>query len=182
MNKLNDIRSGEEIDCRSDKRKFIWHACEICGKERWVLLRKGLPTHLRCTSCGRKGKGNSFWRGGHIRDNKGYVYIYVYPNDFFYPMTSKDRSYIAEHRLVMAKHLNRCLLPWEVVHHKNGIKGDNRLENLKLLPSQGEHISDSLLKREGEKLKKRVDELEKRVTLLEAENLLLRQNSKVVYT
>jgi len=180
MNKLNDIRNGEEIGYENGK--FIWHACEICGKERWVLLQKGLPSHLKCTACGRKGKGNSFWRGGRIKDNKGYVYIYVYPNDFFYSMTTKDRNYIAEHRLVMAKHLNRCLLPWEVVHHKNGIKGDNRLENLKLLSSQNEHISDSLLKREGGKLKKRVDELEKRVTLLEAENLLLRQNSRVIYT
>lgn len=47
---------------------------------------------------------------------------------------------IYEHRFIMQKSIGRELSRSEVVHHKNGIKDDNRLENLQLLGNQGEHI------------------------------------------
>jgi len=86
------------------------------------------------------------------------MFIKLQPDDFFYPMAGKNR-YVAEHRLVVAKALGRCLLTWETVHHKEGCaKDDNRYpETLELLPAP--HIHNTIthaitrLRQENKKLR-----------------------------
>ncbi len=89
---------------------------------------------------------------------RGYVALRVYPNDFFSPMASQI-GYVKEHRLVMAKHIGRCLHSWELVHHKNGIKDDNRIENLQLITDH-RHNQITVLENRIRFLERRVAELE----------------------
>lgn len=76
------------------------------------------------------GKNACNWRGGRTRKSDGYISIYN-PN---HPFANKNK-YVLEHRLVMERKLKRYLKPFEGIHHKNGIRDDNRLKNLILFTS-----------------------------------------------
>ena len=126
MPELGEIKRAKEIGRKDGKgsAKFIWYACEKCGKQRWVRLVREKPIYTLCFACAK---------GKHERTKRtdGYIYTWLKHDDFLYPMTLGGR--ILEHRLVMAKKLGRCLQPWEMVHHKNGKRDDNRPENLELV-------------------------------------------------
>lgn len=70
---------------------------------------------------------------GYRRESRQYGYVVVHLPD--HPMAAKSGS-LFEHRLLMAEHLGRMLTADEVVHHKNGIRDDNRIENLELMTRQ----------------------------------------------
>jgi hypothetical protein len=85
------------------------------------------------------GERHYAWKGRLI-DKNGYVMIHCKGH----PNARKHTHYIFEHRLVMEDSLGRFLLPTEVVHHINGVKNDNRIENLQLFDSNGEHLAHEL--------------------------------------
>lgn len=85
-----------------------------------------------------KGSKASKWRGGRSIDKRGYVTLFVEASDPLRIMCHKGGNHMAEHRLVMARHLGRPLMSYELVHHINGIKGDNHIENL-LIYSASDH-------------------------------------------
>ncbi len=191
MPSIGEIKKGNEIGYKHNV-KHIWAACEICGKERWVIYLHGLPKEKRCLQCAvrteehrqklrvaslghrpspearekmsisKRGEKGHNWKGGRIGDGHGYIYIWVTPESPFFSMgamTSKKRrhwgAYIREHRLVIAQHLGRCLRKGEIVHHLNGIRDDNRRENLALV-SMNSHPKKTLIKQ----LQIRIRELE----------------------
>ena len=127
-----------QVEVTQGHTRCVWIICPECHKGRWV--QKGRNPHI-CRSCRLflRGEKNPAWKGGKNSHGKeGYIEVKIYPEDFFFPMAD-SRGYVFEHRLVMAKYLGRCLQPWERVHHKNGIKDDNRIENLELT-TQSAHL------------------------------------------
>src|SRR5215510_7874257 len=103
-----------------------------CGESIPALTKEGKPATFK-NGHNSKGSNNPGWKGGTYKNAKGYRMVLC----IGHPAADRD-GYVLEHRLVMEKHLGRYLRPDEDVHHINGIKEDNRIENLTLL-SHGEH-------------------------------------------
>ncbi len=137
---IGDIERGIDIGVR-DKSKYIWSDCPDCGMTKWTqLYRYRLGEYLRCRRCAAKtsrccGSNHPNWRGGFIRDD-GYVLIRILPEDGCYNMSYGGS--ILEHRYIMAKILGRCLTNKEIVHHLNGVRDDNRPENIAIV-TKGNH-------------------------------------------
>ena len=79
----------------------------------------------------RKGIRSAGWKGGR-RKHGEYIMIWLDESDPFYCMVNTKNA-VLEHRYVMAKYLNRPLEKYEQVHHINGNKSDNCIENLQLV-------------------------------------------------
>ncbi len=82
------------------------------------------------------GSKHPNWKGGRRINTQGYVLIRVYNHPY-----SDFWGYVREHRLVMEKYLGRYLKPKESIHHKNGDKLDNRIENLMLFKDIKTHLT-----------------------------------------
>jgi len=151
--------------------KSITHIAERSGIPRSRITRKLLNLKIRIRtpheqlnleySRGRKkiepphpsGPESPSWKGGRKIHN-GYVYLYA-PDHH-----SAKRGYKQEHILVWEKVHQRHLPKDWIIHHLNGIKDDNRPENL-------EALSDLAHKRKLQIYQKRIRELEARIQQLE---------------
>ena len=86
------------------------------------------------------GPNAPWWKGGRNKTEKGYVLV-IAPDGWRWPEMVLASGRIREHRMIMALHLGRALTKQEVIHHINGDRHDNRIENLELFSSHGEHMA-----------------------------------------
>lgn len=73
------------------------------------------------------GSNNPTWKGGKSKNKEGYIVVRV------------DNKYVKEHRLVMESHLGRLLKSDEHIHHIDGNRENNNLNNLRVV-SNSEHL------------------------------------------
>lgn len=98
--------------------------CECgCGELISSTTRRGYPARFK-NGHSQKGELHSNWKGGKYK-HKGYWLVHK-PDHHF----ATKEGYVYEHRLVYEHYYNCTLLPWIEIHHINGKRDDNRIENL----------------------------------------------------
>lgn len=131
-------------------RKDVTRICPTCGKD---FVTKPSLKKLHCSP--------QCWYNRTGRPPKNYSW------------TNYTKIYVVgvgkkwEHRYVMEQHLGRKLESWEQVHHLNGKKKDNRIENLHLVTPSEHSIYTTM---------------EKKIRSLEKQLKILKQKYELVLT
>lgn len=101
-----------------------------------ILQRNNIP---------RRNRSEAAYKGSKFPDKSGYVRVTPMGKDK--ELNDTNYRFMLEHRLIMARHLGRKLLHHETVHHINGDRSDNRLENLELWNTsqpRGQRVKDKV--------------------------------------
>jgi hypothetical protein len=110
--------------------------CDMCHENFLPWRKSAKYCSDKCRSEYFSGENGATWKGGKTTNKQGYVMVLKKEH----PHAVAPNFRISEHRLQMEKKLGRYLKKEEHVHHLNGIKNDNRIENLVLI-TKSEHSS-----------------------------------------
>lgn len=110
------------------------HFCPICGKPKSLAAKLCNP----CSGKRRSGANHPCWKGGRYLNSGGYVMLYA-PE---HPRAGSN-GYVREHIKIWMDNYGP-VTQGHVIHHLNGVKSDNRLDNLALTPI-GKHQTLALI-------------------------------------
>ena len=116
--------SSKHRICPRCRRKLSKVKCSNCTN----LVNRESKLCIKCLGLQQRGDKNKSWKNGRSKTKKGYVLV----RKLEHPRAKNNNGYVLEHILVMEKKLGRFLYKDEKVHHKNGVKTDNKIRNLEL--------------------------------------------------
>jgi len=128
--KLTVLSFSHRVKYKSGSSKKFWVCSCECGKKHTMDTSSLTSSRTRSCGCDRN-------KGGKLNKD-GYVLTY----------DKKDRKYKLQHRYVYETHYGIKLNPNHNVHHINGDRSDNRIENLELWDTsqpKGQRVEDKIL-------------------------------------
>ncbi len=161
------------IACKQGKKLYCSRECTAADKRvRKELKCQTCQTNFYPTKDGMKFCSPECSYASNPRKGYKSISISTVPveeQELFREMFGKKGA-CHEHRLVMARNLGRPLKSTEIVHHKDGVKRHNNIENLELLESKKDHHTGygDKIYQELEEERARADAAEARIKELEA--------------